>query len=617
MNQQQPPTRPLPAAMPAQDFIAALPRPGHGGVLVLATAPLAGLGSATVAAAQLGHALAHLRIANQALAGRAPVPGIDPVLAEHECRWLAAGDLHERLLEALAAGAPELVLYADPWAANLDDTVVRQAPRARRILIDDLVERVAQDGDYWLTVIDWLAARPGLQFLPTATLLQWSGSVLPATDDAEPSPPIGFEARWGVLIDEHGAHPPTPEVLMALVERHPEGVLLISPHLPWYLENHQHLLERCNGAWRPAELSSATYRGLLARTSRYVAPAGVPYGTRLLAALPADAEVRIPADTEIGRGTGAGWTLHRHRDREDLRQQLGATAMQSDLAGTPGAPTAGEEPPAANRWWRALGTLVAGEPDGAPSRQAPAAAPERSPAPAADGPVEFAFLACCYKYVQRFRIFIDSIVRQDHPPERYEVVLALPGNPDGILEYIDMLRMVHPRLRIRVVELPEEARGNKGKMLNAAFRATSARVVMPTDVDIVFAPDFVRTMLARHRPELVLGCWRTPLAKELTAQILVGNLDPVQHFAVLQQQWDKGEETGGVRQGMLGYCQVVAREAFAAVGYPEEFAGYNQSDIVFIERLQQRAGVASHFMKDYFVLHLSHSRDWTGTKTYL
>jgi len=230
--------------------------------------------------------------------------------------------------------------------------------------------------------------------------------------------------------------------------------------------------------------------------------------------------------------------------------------------------------------------------------------------------MDFAFLVCCHKYLQRFRIFMQSIVRQDHPLDRIEVCVAAYGNPDGLFEYIGLLQMAHPKLRIAVAEVPAEMAKNKGKQVNLAFARSNAPVVMVTDCDLVLPTDFVRSMLREHRQEHVIGCWRTPMSIEVTAQIITGNLDPVAHFDILSQQWDKIELDGGVRQGMLGYCQVVARGPFARIGYPEDFEVYNQSDIVFIERLNA-IGVTQRFLKDRHVLHLAHPRDWTGTKVFL
>ena len=252
-------------------------------------------------------------------------------------------------------------------------------------------------------------------------------------------------------------------------------------------------------------------------------------------------------------------------------------------------------------WWKQL---------------SPAAALPTHPAEQAPASVDLSILVCCYKYLQRFRIFLQSIVRQQHPLERIEVCIVAPGNPDGLYEYMNVVRLAHPALRFRLIEVDAVTGANKGKMLNAGFRASSGPVIMVADGDLVLGPDFVSHMLSQYQPERILGCWRTPLNKTVTAHIVCGNLDPVENFAELRKQWDQDEAHDGVRQGMLGYCQIVSRAAFERVGYPEEFEGFNQSDIVFIERLQA-IGLRNHFLQDHFVLHLSHHRDWTGTKVFL
>ena len=122
--------------------------------------------------------------------------------------------------------------------------------------------------------------------------------------------------------------------------------------------------------------------------------------------------------------------------------------------------------------------------------------------------------------------------------------------------------------------------------------------------------------MAAYSPKHVKGCWRVPVDPEITAHILTGNLDPVSLFGELEKRWTPAD-VPEVRQGVLGYCQIVSREAFASVGYPEEFNQINQSDIMFVERLRERIGIQADMMKDLFVLHLDHPRDWGGTKTFL
>lgn len=234
----------------------------------------------------------------------------------------------------------------------------------------------------------------------------------------------------------------------------------------------------------------------------------------------------------------------------------------------------------------------------------------------AEATKDFAILVYCHKYLQRFRALLDSICRQDYPVEKIELCIATCGNADGLSEYLDQFQIAHPKLAIRRVDLPTEHRRNRGKMINAAFAQSNASVVMVIDCDVILPRHFVSTILRHHRPNLLLGCWRTPLSPGVTAQIIAGNLDPVEHFDALRGQWDRSQEQE-VRQGALGYCQVVARSALERVAYPVEFDCINQSDIVFVQRLQERLGIAVKFLDDLFVLHQHHPRNWAGTEVFL
>jgi hypothetical protein len=197
------------------------------------------------------------------------------------------------------------------------------------------------------------------------------------------------------------------------------------------------------------------------------------------------------------------------------------------------------------------------------------------------------------------------------------VCVAAPGNPDGLHEYIDLMKRAYPQIHISLIHIPDSIGSNRGKMLNAAFRESTASRIMISDCDVILPPHFVRTIIKSHKEESVLGCWRTPMSPDMTAKILTGAIDPVSSYESLKTQWDQGEITNGVRQGLLGYCQIVSRRVFEKLGYPEDFDGYRQADIVFIDRLRDQLGIVADFRQDLFLLHLSHHRDWTGTKVFL
>ncbi|HYF13251.1 MAG TPA: glycosyltransferase family A protein [Candidatus Paceibacterota bacterium] len=229
---------------------------------------------------------------------------------------------------------------------------------------------------------------------------------------------------------------------------------------------------------------------------------------------------------------------------------------------------------------------------------------------------KIAIVTCCYKYLQRLKIFLDSIARQTINPEMIELCVAVPGNPDGTVEYLDLFRIAHPKITVRTVSVSEDIYKNRGKMINAAASVADASIVMIADCDIVLPRYFLERIISVFNAKHVFGCFRTPLSRELTAHIVTGNLDVIEHFEDLKTQWDDAEKRE-LREGVLGYCQIVSREAFKKVMYPDEFDMINQSDIVFVERLIAQLGITPKLIDDLFVLHLAHPRDWSGTKTYL
>jgi hypothetical protein len=383
----------------------------------------------------------------------------------------------------------------------------------------------------------------------------------------------------------------------------------------------------------PAELAPSVYLALLRSAEVYVIPDKLPYGRGPLKALSTRARIHavrslhdeIPEDMhgrvtwiEAPAAVVAGATGHARADAGAARRAPNPAPLPTPETGSP-----------FGEWWAGLGRLQPEPGEIRTAEPAPQRPPSRDtarlPGEAAGNnsvrlrdraTADFAVLTCCYKYLQRFRVFLDSIARQDYPQGRIEICVAAPGNPDGLFEYLALFRKAHPALAVVVVDVPEAERINRGKMINAAFRGSTAPVVMVADGDLVLPPRFVRDMLEAYVPDRVLGCWRTPLSAEATAHIVTGNADPLDLFDQLRGRWDAAAAKG-VRQGVLGYCQIVSREAFEHVRYPEEFNCINQSDIVFIERLKERLGIEPRLLEEQFVLHLDHARDWSGTKIFL
>jgi hypothetical protein len=226
-------------------------------------------------------------------------------------------------------------------------------------------------------------------------------------------------------------------------------------------------------------------------------------------------------------------------------------------------------------------------------------------------------LVTCYRYLQRFRVCLESLVRQDLPPGSLEIVVADPGSPDGLFAYLEDFALKHPQLRVVHLPLDSRYRRNRGVGINRAFDVSSGRVMISIDADIVFPPHLIGE-LADHvekSPREVFGVSRVFLPKDLTERILAGALDPFVEFTALSRSTGDGE--GHPHIGVLGYCQAVHRSAFARARYPEEFDQVNQSDIVFVERLTRWSGVRPRFLEEQKVLHLWHPRNWMGTNDLL
>ena len=225
-------------------------------------------------------------------------------------------------------------------------------------------------------------------------------------------------------------------------------------------------------------------------------------------------------------------------------------------------------------------------------------------------------LTCCYKYLQRLRVFLRALAHQTLDRRDYEVVITNPQSPDGLAEYIEALRLAQPDLNLALADAPEQLKGNRGWMITRAFERSSGRAVMVADCDCIMPPHFLGKAVAvlEKHPDRVLGARRNFLSPETTARILCGFVDPIAHFERLRGE-DCQEELG--YRGVLGYCQIVTREVFERTKYRDDIESIARSDVTFVEDLWAQQRVAPLQLEDETLLHLWHPRDWAGTKTFL
>ncbi|MBI3831172.1 MAG: FkbM family methyltransferase [Planctomycetes bacterium] len=236
-----------------------------------------------------------------------------------------------------------------------------------------------------------------------------------------------------------------------------------------------------------------------------------------------------------------------------------------------------------------------------------------------DEKIDVSILVCCHRYLQRFRIFAQSICRQEFDLSRVEVVVANPHSPDGVSSFLETIRSAletqdtGPFFREVLID-PKHYR-NRGLQIQAAFKTSSGTVAIGMDCDLVLPPDFLRRVVrsVNEHSNSVIGVYRRFLTPGTTEKILAGLVDP---FGSFQQVAMEDEEENQGYRGVLGYCQAIKRHHWEKVGYPEEFDNIAKSDVSFVERLAG-VGVSPLFLRDVYVLHLHHPRNWDGTKDYL
>lgn len=228
---------------------------------------------------------------------------------------------------------------------------------------------------------------------------------------------------------------------------------------------------------------------------------------------------------------------------------------------------------------------------------------------------DVSILVMCYRYLNRLKVFLSSVMAQRYDMSKVEVVIANPGSPDGLTEYLNTLKSVFPVPHLREVIADERFRANRGHCIQRAFEASAGTIAIGMDCDLVLPHDFIEDIVrvVNGNPNSVVGVYRNFLSKTTTEEILNGNIDPCSKYGSLAGE--DNEEREGYR-GVLGYCQAVGRNLWTKVGYPEEFDKINASDVEFVERLRG-IGVTPLFQNEIRVLHLNHLRDWTGTKELL
>jgi glycosyltransferase involved in cell wall biosynthesis len=142
----------------------------------------------------------------------------------------------------------------------------------------------------------------------------------------------------------------------------------------------------------------------------------------------------------------------------------------------------------------------------------------------------------------------------------------------------------------RVIATDTDERWNKSRALNVGIRASRGHYVLCTDADMIFAPNFLSTLLAAQHTEgdqAFVLCQSRDLPEALTETPWA-----LQDMPTLIARSHYRE-----RQG-TGACQMATRAFFERVrGYDEGYKGWGQEDTDMTFRAA-RAGLTHRWVED-------------------
>jgi len=187
-----------------------------------------------------------------------------------------------------------------------------------------------------------------------------------------------------------------------------------------------------------------------------------------------------------------------------------------------------------------------------------------------------------YNRIEELRTVLPSLLAQDLPEDRFEVLVCDSNSNDGTAEYMASMRAQHPNLW-------HVAGAYSGRAMarNAGIAQARGQVVLFNDSDIIASPD----LLAQH--------WRHH--EEQRDIAVVGLEVQVKSFEDYVDKRDHPEKRGSLhppgrkRLSWLYFLTGNAsarREDLLRVGcFDESFTGYGHEDLELGYRLQ-KAGVA-------------------------
>jgi len=92
---------------------------------------------------------------------------------------------------------------------------------------------------------------------------------------------------------------------------------------------------------------------------------------------------------------------------------------------------------------------------------------------------------------------LESLIQQDYPPERYEIIVINDHSTDNTVRLVNQLRNRIPSLRLlSLADFPPPSVSLAGKQqaLEVGFRQAKSEIILCTDADCIVPPNWVKSM---------------------------------------------------------------------------------------------------------------------------
>jgi len=192
--------------------------------------------------------------------------------------------------------------------------------------------------------------------------------------------------------------------------------------------------------------------------------------------------------------------------------------------------------------------------------------------------IEISVVIPTFNRLETLTAVLPTLLAQDLPEDRYELLVCDSNSTDGTAEYLAQLHDDHAGVR----HLPG-AYGGRAAARNAGIAAAHGEIVLFNDADILASPDLLSTHLRRQR--------------ERTGIAVVGLEVQVKDLAEYAYKRDHPEARGHLHPPsrkklswlyfLTGNASVRHQDLLRAGGFDEDFTGYGHEDLELGYRLQR------------------------------